>query len=444
MKLINKIAILFLLSNFSVIGETVDGFDYPIGNRGYQSGNKVAIHERISPETNDVYVNQVGYTADNNRTGTGATNTWYNASDVGNYVDWSGLSGLHPGEDWNLPGNSDAGEPVYSVANGEVLRISSTFNSSVQAGGWTLIIQHTMPNQSYVYSVYSHLTCEDNPAGTFDDCLRESNFDLSEGDKVTKGQVIGRLASGSAMSSIGYAHLHLEMRNTFNGKLYNLHNGHGYYTDTRGETRPNGMSRTQVRQAFQLMHQEGILDPSDFIDQHRTISGESSTDTEWTTGHYSNDQDIHRILSIEGAEALDVTIQGETERRYDFVYIYNKDGEFIQSFDGEIDEQLTVSGDTIIARLVTDYSVTKSGVTISITTSEGSEDTDNSTSEHPLILGFYNLYPDYFGEESGSNYILYEHYTAQDFVNGKKIAVRNSDGYLYFHDGRRWYAFGYL
>ena len=90
--------------------------------------------------------------------------------------------------------------------------------------------------------------------------------------------------------------------------------------------------------------------------------------TTWTTGHYGNNTDISQVLSIGGATSLTVTVHGETERRYDYLYIYDENGDQVARFDGRINETISLQGSSITARLVSDYSVTKSGVTVSITT----------------------------------------------------------------------------
>ncbi len=91
-------------------------------------------------------------------------------------------------------------------------------------------------------------------------------------------------------------------------------------------------------------------------------------DTTWTTGHYSNNANISHNLSISGASALTVTINGETENGYDYITIYNSSGTQVGRFSGVINETLTVSGSSIRAVLTSDGSVTKSGVTVSIST----------------------------------------------------------------------------
>ncbi|NNE98456.1 MAG: M23 family metallopeptidase [Pyrinomonadaceae bacterium] len=72
---------------------------------------------------------------------------WYNAQDFG--------ENNHLGEDWNANsgGNSDCGEPVYAVANGEI-----TYAEDAGADwGNVIIITHRLPNGKRVQTLYGHL-----------------------------------------------------------------------------------------------------------------------------------------------------------------------------------------------------------------------------------------------------------------------------------------------
>ena len=88
--------------------------------------------------------------------------------------------------------------------------------------------------------------------------------------------------------------------------------------------------------------------------------------TSWKTGAYRNNEKRSKRLFIDGANTLEVTIKGTTERRYDNIYIYNANGRLIEKLSGKINHRVRVNGDAIKAKLVTDRSVTKSGVQISI------------------------------------------------------------------------------
>jgi murein DD-endopeptidase MepM/ murein hydrolase activator NlpD len=291
----------------------INGFDYPIGNRGYDdNGNKVALSENITPETNGIYTDSDGYYGDNSRSGTLNATGWYNLSDVGNYVKSGTTDGLHPGEDWNYQSvGDDDGEQVYAVANGKVYEIKETFSSGYDRGGWTIILEHEIEEGNVVYSIYTHLTCVNNNDGGFDNCTSERDFDIQEDDEVAQGDVVARLAAGSEMSWIGGAHLHFEMRNEMQQDLYPNDNGSGYYTDTIGESRRDNMTFDQVGDAFALMHNDGIIDPSDFIDSNRTINnspvsvslnspsdGATSIDTQTASFSWNSENATHHRIVI--------------------------------------------------------------------------------------------------------------------------------------------------
>lgn len=72
---------------------------------------------------------------------------WYNALDFGEQN--------HLGEDWNKNsgGNTDCGEPVYSIANGII-----TYAADAGPGwGNVIIVTHTLPDGTRVQSLYGHL-----------------------------------------------------------------------------------------------------------------------------------------------------------------------------------------------------------------------------------------------------------------------------------------------
>jgi len=89
----------------------------------------------------------------------------------------------------------------------------------------------------------------------------------------------------------------------------------------------------------------------------------------WTTGAYQNNTYLTKTLSIPSANTLEVKVQGETEEGYDFIKIYGSSfvvyGPY-KTLSGKINETFTISGSQIRAELISDYSVTKKGVTISV------------------------------------------------------------------------------
>lgn len=126
----------------------------------------------------------------------------------------------HLGDDWNGTGggNSDLGDPVFSIGNGIV-----TFAEDVR-GGWgrVLRIAHNVGSweaPELIESLYGHL----------DTML------LSEGDTVQRGQQIGAIGNAHG---IYFAHLHLEIRDTLGLPI-----GPGYDSETDGYLHPTAFIR---------------------------------------------------------------------------------------------------------------------------------------------------------------------------------------------------------
>lgn len=270
-----------------------DGFDYPIGDRGYDaSGIKRPIDERITKysttydvDRNREFSDGTNASGNNERGGAQASGAWANVSDVGNYVRTAGstvLGGLHPGEDWNYGfAGDDDGQRVYAAANGVVIAVNATSSSgSPISAGWTIVVKHQLPDQiggAVYYSIYTHVTGSGNTTGRITPVDQRATELPAIGSAVTKGQLIARLAAGMSLFS---PHLHFEIRDSkyTEGELYPNDNGTGYYSDTRGVKRTTTMTLSQVQAAFALMKSDGILDPSDFIDDNRThsVSGNSN------------------------------------------------------------------------------------------------------------------------------------------------------------------------
>ena len=239
------------------------GFDYPIGNRGYDSnGNKVPIDEHISSERNEQYNLGKNVEANNSRSGTLFTTGWWNYSDVGNFY----KHGLHPGEDWNYGSRGmDAGKPIFAIANGKIIELKPLY-SSASSGGWEIVLEHVLPDGSKIYSIYLHVTSDQEEDGSL--VYDKKEFTYQKGDIVLKGAMIARCATGMTLFP---EHLHFEIRNKLNiNDIYPNDDGRGYYTHDKKQHK-DGLSKSQVLEAFKIMKDEGILDPSDFIDDHRDI-----------------------------------------------------------------------------------------------------------------------------------------------------------------------------
>jgi len=97
----------------------------------------------------------------------------------------------HLGDDWNGVGggNSDLGDPVFSVANGWV---SEAYDAGA---GWGNVIRviHKVSDSSYVESIYAHL----------------EKMDVKKNEGIKKGVQLGTIGNAGG---IYYAHLHLEIR----------------------------------------------------------------------------------------------------------------------------------------------------------------------------------------------------------------------------------------
>lgn len=241
-----------------------DGFDYPVGEG---TTTKSPILEGIAPERNDWYPSNPGATP-RSRVGWSGGGGWYNAQDVGSYLYLKSkiiFDGIHPGEDWNR--SSDVGDEIKCVANGKIVRIKSV-TATGNSLGWVIIVKHWLPDDNIYYSLYVHaappsLDGVANDKGTIP--TNVNKFVVGEGSVVAKGQVIARLGKLVGLSP----HLHFEMRDSaFNpsGSTYPNAPGDGYYGSGGG-----AMTKTQMTSAFTLMRQDGIIDPSDFIDDHRTL-----------------------------------------------------------------------------------------------------------------------------------------------------------------------------
>jgi murein DD-endopeptidase MepM/ murein hydrolase activator NlpD len=150
----------------------------------------------------------------------------------------NGHYSYHLGEDWNGNGggNTDLGVPVYAISNGQVTQVGlATDSDTGPALGNYVAIRHDLTTPitingittSQIVSLYAHL---------------EFTPTVSVGDIVTIGQQIGQLgATGDA----GFAHLHFEIRL---GTQFRDADGYN----------PNGAP-------------SGWVDPTDFINAHRTV-----------------------------------------------------------------------------------------------------------------------------------------------------------------------------
>ncbi|WP_074409361.1 M23 family metallopeptidase [Aquimarina spinulae] len=117
----------------------------------------------------------------------------------------------HLGDDWNGTGggNTDLGDPIYTIANGYV-----SFAKDIK-GGWGNVIRviHRYKGK-YYESVYAH--CD--------------SILVKEGDFVKKGALIATIGNANG---IYLAHLHLEIRDDIFMDI-----GGGYANDRSGYLDP--------------------------------------------------------------------------------------------------------------------------------------------------------------------------------------------------------------
>lgn len=141
-----------------------DGFDMPIGEKDEKSN----------------------YLGTNGKTYQG----WYVATHTAEEYSL----GIHTGEDWNGNGggNTDQGQPVYSIGRGIVIAAQ---DYGIPWGN-VVLVQHVFLNNHLidtVYSQYAHL----------------QDLHVNSGDTITKRQLLGTIGTGGGAYP---AHLHLEVR----------------------------------------------------------------------------------------------------------------------------------------------------------------------------------------------------------------------------------------
>jgi hypothetical protein len=87
-------------------------------------------------------------------------------------------------------------------------------------------------------------------------------------------------------------------------------------------------------------------------------------DTHFT---YNNNIDISKTIKVTDAQNLKLTINGETEKNFDWIYIYDENDNEIYVGSGIFNNKsIDISGSEVTIRLTTDGSITKSGLTINL------------------------------------------------------------------------------
>ena len=126
----------------------------------------------------------------------------------------------HLGDDWNGRGggNTDLGDPIYSIAHGVVA------SAQDEGVGWGKVIRiiHINRDGSQIESLYAHC----------------NEMMVKSGDCIRRGDLIGTIGNAGGAY---LAHLHFELRSEVGMPL-----GGGYSRD-----------------------RDGYLDPTAYIDNHR-------------------------------------------------------------------------------------------------------------------------------------------------------------------------------
>lgn len=143
---------------------------------------------------------------------------WFVKNDYGSYcASCGGMSGYHPGEDFNLDcnletkapdfGSCDDKQPVHAVADGTV-RYAKLLSAAAEHG---VIIEHELPSKQDLSDCVYPGTAVDKASATVDKVysgyLHLGTIGVKVGDTVKLGQQIGKLGWLG-----GGPHLHLEMR----------------------------------------------------------------------------------------------------------------------------------------------------------------------------------------------------------------------------------------
>ncbi len=119
----------------------------------------------------------------------------------------------HLGDDWNGTGggNTDLGDPIFSIANGYV---TSVHHHGMGWGNVIRVVHYLQDKDQFIESLYAH--CD--------------SILVQQGNWIRRGQQIGTI--GNAEGAY-WAHLHLEIRTQTDMGL-----GGGYSEETNGYADP--------------------------------------------------------------------------------------------------------------------------------------------------------------------------------------------------------------
>jgi murein DD-endopeptidase MepM/ murein hydrolase activator NlpD len=217
----------------TIFAAQTDGFDFP-----------------VDPKTSPTIDQRPpSYTAFNVKNSN--LRTYVSCFDTG----WYNLQ--HTGEDWFRDQNS----PVYAVANGHVV-----YSGNQNYPGAVVIIEHTLPSGvtnpwggNTIYSMYAHLNLND---------LIAVNTDVSRGQKI--GSVFPQYTNGQPNF-----HIHFEIRRY--KFMSDAPPVSGYSKNCIGDSPKHSVAGAGYSWANADPALWGYMNPSGWIDGHRTISGGNSS-----------------------------------------------------------------------------------------------------------------------------------------------------------------------
>jgi len=97
--------------------------------------------------------------------------------------------------------------------------------------------------------------------------------------------------------------------------------------------------------------------------------------THFEVGAYGNNENISKTLTIPSAEAIDITIKGETEKNYDLIVFYDKNtGKKLVTLSGVMDTTFRLNVSSVDIVFISDDTETRNGFSIDI--SKATEKTD--------------------------------------------------------------------
>ncbi len=144
-----------------------DGFDFPVGDANGQGKYR--------------------------STGSKVLHAWRIAANFGE----NRPSGIQTGEDWDGEGDSDLGQPVYSIGNGRVIYAQE----DIAPLGKTVVIEHQFLENGKLTTVFSHYS-------------RLQDVLVTKGQNVKRRVKIGTVGKGAGEDFPAYLHFEIRKANT--------------------------------------------------------------------------------------------------------------------------------------------------------------------------------------------------------------------------------------